>query len=509
MKNTGKTCIFVKENKVVVNEKNIINEKGEIDYGQLKRTADAVESGYSRINRLSLAEEQGRTKGGRRNVEASLILAADRRANRGRQESYERQKLIDRQENLLKQYATDNNLWIPEKEIADKAVRQLPSGYESHVYLGKDEYVTKFVKYRILDNTPEGFIDNRISLYNYVFPDTYYELVGFSETGDNFEFVVRQPFIQGRHLDFNNESDVKLLDAEMEKIGFKQLVPTVYKNDNIGLYDFRNGNVIIDSDGNILFIDIVPKLNMPSPLGGVRDYGSGGIIENIEEKNEENDRRTEKYSPLQKLVGEQREMQGIHQTIAEATSNSSGSIGRSTSKRRTGWNKERFLGQLEIEALKNNTWIDGIYNIADEAISKGQENEVYLSKDGMNVIKANNLSLLDDEHDFDSFIDRLNSHNDLFPEVGYRIIGFVENSMCEVSVALEQPYVMGGRKATREQIDNYLLDKGFRKTKLSDGFSGWANGKYELWDVEPRNVLIDKRENLYFIDTVVNSIKEM
>jgi hypothetical protein len=284
LEDSGKTRIFAKENKVIVNEKSIeksiINDKGAIDYEQLKRTADAVEAGYSRINRLSLAEEKGRAKGGRKNVETSLILAADRRANRGRQESDERQKLIARQESLLKQYATDNCLWISEKEIAGKAVRQLPSGYESHVYLGKDGYVTKFVKYRILDNTPEGFIDNRISLYNYVFPDTYYELTGFSETGGNFEFVIKQPFIQGRHLDFNDESDVKLLDAEMEKRGFKQFVPTVYKNDNIGLYDFRNGNVIITPKGNIVFIDIVPKLNMPSPLGGIRDYGSAGIIEN-------------------------------------------------------------------------------------------------------------------------------------------------------------------------------------------------------------------------------------
>jgi len=107
---TEKNRIFAELKKSIVNEENIINEKGKIDYEQLKKTADAIESGFARVNRLSLAEEQGRTKGGRRNVEASLILASDRRANRGRQESNERQELINRQERLLKQYATDNNL---------------------------------------------------------------------------------------------------------------------------------------------------------------------------------------------------------------------------------------------------------------------------------------------------------------------------------------------------------------------------------------------------------------
>jgi hypothetical protein len=219
-------------------------------------------------------------------------------------------------------------------------------------------------------------------------------------------------------------------------------------------------------------------------------------------------RQTMGSSALRELVGKQPKGDRIHQTITEATSNGIGSIGGTTQNGRARWDKERFLRQFKVAAVQNNTWIDDIHSIVDEAISKGQENEVYLSKDSKNVIKLNNLSLLDDEYDFDSFIDRLNSHNELFSNVKYKIIGFAKNSMYEVSVILEQPYVRNPKKATQEQIDNYLIANGFRYTKLSDGFSGWTNGKYELWDAEPRNVLVDKEGNLCFIDTVINSVKE-
>jgi hypothetical protein len=170
------------------------------------------------------------------------------------------------------------------------------------------------------------------------------------------------------------------------------------------------------------------------------------------------------------------------------------------------WEKESFLGQLEISARINGTWIDNLLTIADEAISRGQENEVYASPDGKNVVKLNNLSLLDENHNFGSFVDRLCSHNHLFPNVTYRIIGFAENSLGEVCVALKQPYVRNAKEATWGQIKSGLTDIGFRYTRLPDGEMGWTNGEYELWDAEPRNVLLDFKDRFYFIDTVVNSV---
>ncbi|MBL7737488.1 MAG: hypothetical protein JNL51_18660 [Chitinophagaceae bacterium] len=74
----------------------MLHEKGVLNYEELERQADAIENGTATIDRLSLAEEEGRTRGGRTNVEASLIIAASEEANRGRQESELRSKKIVR-----------------------------------------------------------------------------------------------------------------------------------------------------------------------------------------------------------------------------------------------------------------------------------------------------------------------------------------------------------------------------------------------------------------------------
>jgi hypothetical protein len=216
--------------------------------------------------------------------------------------------------------------------------------------------------------------------------------------------------------------------------------------------------------------------------------------------------RTMGESALRGLVGEQPQGRRVRQTISEASAYERGDNGTPAQKGRGSWSKERFLGALEISAIKNGTWIDDIHTVAEKAISKGQENEVYRSLDNKHVIKVNNLSLSDAEYDFDNFIDRLQSHNELFGNATYKIIGFAENSLGEVSVVLEQPFI-DGINATQREIDDYLSSVGFHKTTISDGEKGWTNGKYELWDAEPRNVLKDKNGNLYFIDTVVNSAK--
>ena len=148
-----------------------------------------------------MAEEQGRTKGGRRNVEASLLLSANERANSKEQGSNVREK----QEDLLKAYAIENSIWFTEDSFSDNDF--IDEGTESKVYTSpKDKYVRKTINYKRYSKTPQEFLDNRISLHNYLFPETNYELIGFTEVEDftgkkTFAFVVEQPFIEGSHVD--------------------------------------------------------------------------------------------------------------------------------------------------------------------------------------------------------------------------------------------------------------------------------------------------------------------
>ncbi|MDR0972533.1 MAG: hypothetical protein LBM61_00930, partial [Prevotellaceae bacterium] len=215
-----------------------------------------------------------------------------------------------------------------------------------------------------------------------------------------------------------------------------------------------------------------------------------------------NEERTS--TQLEELAGSDEQGERIREVLSRA----SGIAGRgnesATGEGQNTWSKERLLGQLEVDARQNGTWIEDIHSIVSKPLSRGNENEVYLSDDGKNVVKVNNLLLIDDEHRMDNFIDRLAAHNELFSDVPYRIIGFAENSVGEVGIVLEQPYLQDAVPATYNEIASFLRSQGFYRTDLSDDEVGWRNSDYELWDAEPKNVLRDGTGNLYFIDTVVN-----
>jgi len=113
----------------------------------------------------------------------------------------------------------------------------------------------------------------------------------------------------------------------------------------------------------------------------------------VQQKNtKDNDGKTEENTKLRSVVGRSEQGNAIYKTLIACDSRGSDRTTKATG--RSIGKKEYFLGKLEIEAKNNGTWIENIYEIADEAIAKGQENEVYLAKDGKNVIKVNNLSLI-------------------------------------------------------------------------------------------------------------------
>lgn len=103
---------------------------------------------------------------------------------------------------------------------------------------------------------------------------------------------------------------------------------------------------------------------------------------------------------------------------------------------------------LKEFAGKKGVWIDDYSRLGD-FLDKGGENEVY-SKDDKVVYKLNNFEYAGD--DLVNFFDRLEIHNDLFPDAAYKLIGFAENSEGEFSAVLEQPYVNVQREATGKRF---------------------------------------------------------
>jgi hypothetical protein len=129
--------------------------------------------------------------------------------------------------------------------------------------------------------------------------------------------------------------------------------------------------------------------------------------------------------------------EAVARTIEESTNeNTRGCCKTSKRKQNKSWIKSKGLRQLAKRAKANGTWIDNLISITDGNgyFEKGTENYVYLSKDGINVIKANNLSFLNNDssqftytRDLNYFFDRISIHNLLFPEDAYDIIGFTND----------------------------------------------------------------------------------
>lgn len=184
------------------------------------------------------------------------------------------------------------------------------------------------------------------------------------------------------------------------------------------------------------------------------------------------------------------------------------------------WDFQKFRNVLEEQAKQNNVWL-GEYYLSDKKLvhdHKQQgtnENDVYINPDGKTFTKVNNLyPVRSGEHhqNMSAFLDRINAHNILFPNVPYDIKGFTKNKDGRTSIVMEQSIIDFERNATKQEIEYYLKNRGFELSGTRDWSNGhkvWSNGKYELFDARPANVLMGKDGQLYFIDTIPHSVEYM
>ncbi len=202
----------------------------------------------------------------------------------------------------------------------------------------------------------------------------------------------------------------------------------------------------------------------------------------------------------------------VDRTIEEATNQKAvGGTNAETSNK--SWSKPEGLKQLAERAKVNGTWIEDITPLTDGLghFAKGTENHVYISKEGRTVIKVNNLLFLNENgtdyphtRDLKYFFDRISIHNELFPKDAYNIIGFTNDKDGNTSVVMQQPFVDSEVHPTQEEIHTDLSKRGFTKTILGEGINkgleGYTNGKYELTDMKPANVLKMENGTLRYID---------
>ena len=266
-----------------INLKNLYNKDGDFDYEQVKAIADRIGSGELEITRLAPREEQGRIAGGRRNVEASVIAGADARTNQAESQGrgQTREEIIQRNvqtENRLEKYAKNEGIWFNYDEFTNK-YPYLTAGEEARVYKDRQtNTVLKIIDYAYFSPkySPLEFLDERVSLFNYLFPETKYELVGFTrDSNQRFQFIVRQAFIEGK-----TPTSRKVVNFMKGVLGTNsEFSSEQFANSEHHISDLHLKNLIQDKNGNVFVIDGLTELT-PARLGGTRKYEDFSIKNN-------------------------------------------------------------------------------------------------------------------------------------------------------------------------------------------------------------------------------------
>ena len=162
-------------------------------------------------------------------------------------------------------------------------------------------------------------------------------------------------------------------------------------------------------------------------------------------------------------------------------------------------NGTRFeIEQRAAEQLAKSAgiWIpmDDIFDLGSPGPS-GNENDTYVSED--TIYKVNNLL---NSGGICKLLDKILLHNLIFLNTAYRLHGFTGYDGRTIMPVLEQERICEAQPATQIMIDTYMSALGFEKEGESGRFS---NGDFVVWDVVPRNVLVDKDGDMYVVDAEI------
>ena len=146
----------------------------------------------------------------------------------------------------LESYISEKNLWI------DIDLSQYVSeGAEQKVYLKDTENVLK-LNDSIYYNSWKDYLNNLL-LHNYFFPDTAYDLIGFTKDNDILYAVVQQSYVS-----ITANTDLKQVKKFLTLNGFENNRYNDYINPKLGiiLEDLHDENVLTRNEV-LYFIDTV------------------------------------------------------------------------------------------------------------------------------------------------------------------------------------------------------------------------------------------------------------
>lgn len=147
----------------------------------------------------------------------------------------------------LEEFINTRNLWINDIDFS----QYISEGAEQRVYLKDSSHVIKLNDAIYYSYWKDYF--NNLLLHNYFFPDTAYELIGFTKDGDKLYAVVRQAFVV-----ITEATDLTKVKEFLISNGFINIRNNDYFNPELGiiLEDLHDENVLTQN-GILYFIDTV------------------------------------------------------------------------------------------------------------------------------------------------------------------------------------------------------------------------------------------------------------
>ncbi len=128
----------------------------------------------------------------------------------------------------------------------------------------------------------------------------------------------------------------------------------------------------------------------------------------------------------------------------------------------------------------------------------GNENDTYVAQDC--IYKVNNLF---NSGSIVKLLRKIWMHNQIFPDTAYSFFGFTGFEGRTIMPIITQPRVSNAHPATSIMIDTYMVALGFEKLSKEGNYS---NQLYKVWDVVPRNVLVDSDGDIFVVDAEVSRI---
>lgn len=158
-------------------------------------------------------------------------------------------QLIDLESRTVESLAKELGIWLDFSDVS-RLGTPAPSGMENEVYLNNEGNLVYKVNNLMLSHSV-GELLNRVLLHNYYFPQTRYDLYGFTGFGHGSVY----PILVQDYIDDVTYATVEDIDFYMTSLGFHQVGEAQYANEVVEIKDLRPRNVLKDRNGDLYVID--------------------------------------------------------------------------------------------------------------------------------------------------------------------------------------------------------------------------------------------------------------